>query len=193
MNAIIEERLTTFSSVLSASIWAEGRLLRTGVGSHLRAFVAPGGYREIHNPMPKMSLEDSQDLAQTISCKVARIQPVEARDFYRYVIGNNDMKLAQQVSRDLAIRIKGRINAPRTPISKIESLALVVIIAERKWQRYGDKTSASKIAQRIGVSRSAMAVPPWGDAKKAALAVLKRWIDLAEHDLSPRLIEAGII
>lgn len=194
MDALVEDSSIKFGSVSEAVIWAERTLLFTGLGSQLRNIVISDKYPdESERPPIKLGNDNPGETAQTISCKVSHVHPPYAGKLYRYLCGANDMKLAHQASREISISIKSQISAPRTPISKIENLALQVMIAERKRMQFGERTSADRLANNVGMTRHAFAKQPWSDARLVTYEIIHQWVDESERQLGKMLSDVGVL
>jgi len=180
-----------FSGVADCVIWAEAQLLRDGAGSQLGKFIPRRG--DSKDPAIRMTAEEVRDIAHTISCKVSHVKPHIAGTLYRFLCGASDMELAYQVSRDMGISIRAQISAPRTPITKLEALALSVMQAERRRKQFDQRTSVEKLAKRMGMTRDAMMKQPWADARLVAYKLTHEWVEVAERQLGTMLDEIGVL
>lgn len=180
-----------FGSVAEAVIWAEDQLLRDGTKSQLGKLTPRRG--DSKDSAVRHTAEDIRSLAHTISCKVARVEPAVAGMMYRFACGGSDRKFAESVAAELAIHVSRSINAPQTPMHRINALAQSVMLAERRRIQRGERTSIAKLADSVGITRQAMGAAPWSEAIIASREIMERWVSGAERQIGEMLESAGVM
>lgn len=185
----IERSLITFSGPGACVKWAEEVCLRDGLGSQLGQFVPRRGDSK-DSPI-RITGEDANLLAHTISCKVSHVDPHIAGKLYRYLYGPNKLGYLNDVAICLGDEISRRMVAPKTTMTTYQMVSLSLIRC-KKQKLKGGRVILAKEARRLGISKQAYNDVPYINIRSTGNEIIQQWIDQAERQLTVMFNDLGI-